>query len=172
MLAAIHHPIHHDVPVHCRRHHGSRYCAALEQRHAIKVLRWRASKEEGRTHLRHRVFTVSWRVQAMAREIHRLRHRLRWLRSVPSWRPSDPAQVICMVWGSQCSNALRVARCESGLSTNATNGQYLGMFQMGDYARARYGHGSDAWTQARAAHAYYMDAGWRPWECAYITGVI
>lgn len=75
--------------------------------------------------------------------------------------------VICQVFGPYCSQALRVARCESGLQTWAANGQYLGLFQMGYYARARYGHGSDAYTQARAAYRYFIDSGrnWGPWTC-------
>jgi len=75
--------------------------------------------------------------------------------------------IICQVFGPYCSQALRVAWCESRYSTWASNGQYLGLFQMGSYARARYGHGADAWTQARAARAYFIDSGrnWSPWSC-------
>ena len=60
-----------------------------------------------------------------------------------------------------------VARCESGLSVNAANGQYLGLFQMGSYARSRYGHSGTAIGQARAAYAYFRDSGygWGPWAC-------
>jgi hypothetical protein len=67
------------------------------------------------------------------------------------------------------SEAWRVSHCETGgtFSVWANNGQYLGLFQMGAYARGRYGHGHDPWTQARAAHRYYVDSGrdWSPWEC-------
>lgn len=65
------------------------------------------------------------------------------------------------------SEAWEVARCETGgtFSVWANNGQYLGLFQMGDYARLRYGHGWNPWAQARAAHRYWLDAGWSPWEC-------
>lgn len=67
----------------------------------------------------------------------------------------------------QAREARTVALCETGgtLSTHATNGQFLGLFQMGSYARSRYGHGWDPWTQARSAHRYYLDAGWSPWQC-------
>lgn len=80
---------------------------------------------------------------------------------------ADPAKAICHVFGSYCSQAIAVARCESGLYVYATNGQYLGMFQMGSYARSRYGHGYDALSQARYAYAYFADSGydWSPWEC-------
>jgi hypothetical protein len=68
--------------------------------------------------------------------------------------------------------ALRVAECESGLWPYAHNGQYLGIFQMGSYARGRYGHSWSPWQQARDASEYYRDAGWSPWACAYIVGVL
>jgi len=76
-------------------------------------------------------------------------------------------RVICGVFGPYCSQALRVAWCESRMRTTASNGQYLGLFQMGDNARRRYGHGSDAWTQAEAAFRYFADSGftWGPWSC-------
>jgi hypothetical protein len=67
------------------------------------------------------------------------------------------------------SEAWQVAGCETGYSYSvwARNGQYLGLFQMGDFARAAYGHGHDPWTQARAAHRYYVASGrdWSPWTC-------
>lgn len=80
---------------------------------------------------------------------------------------SSPQKAICHVFGSYCSQALAVAKCESGFSVNATNGQYLGLFQMGDYARSTYGHARDALGQARAAYAYFIAAGsdWSPWQC-------
>jgi hypothetical protein len=59
-----------------------------------------------------------------------------------------------------------VVYCESGYSPWAQNGQYLGLFQMGEFARSRYGHGWTPMAQARAAHAYYAEAGWQPWSCA------
>lgn len=78
-----------------------------------------------------------------------------------------PVAAIRAVFGpDHADEALTVARCESGLSTRARNGQYLGTFQMGDYARSRYGHGDSALEQARAAHAYWEDAGWSPWQCS------
>lgn len=80
---------------------------------------------------------------------------------------SDPARAICHIFGNYCSQALTVARCESGLSIYATNGQYLGLFQMGDYARSRYGHSYTALGQARSAYAYFSESGynWSPWSC-------
>jgi hypothetical protein len=63
--------------------------------------------------------------------------------------------------------ALRVAYCESGpnLWPWARNGQYLGMFQFGAWARENYGFGWSPWEQARAANRYYRVSGWSGWEC-------
>lgn len=76
-------------------------------------------------------------------------------------------RIICGVFGPYCSQALRVAWCESRYRTTASNGQYLGLFQMGSTARSRYGHGPDPWTQAEAAFRYFADSGfsWSPWTC-------
>lgn len=86
--------------------------------------------------------------------------------SAPSRSGSE--RVIRAVFGARYDDqAVAVARCESGLSVWAKNGQYLGLFQMGSYARARYGHGNNAWVQARAAYHYFRDSGrdWSPWSC-------
>lgn len=76
--------------------------------------------------------------------------------------------VICKVFGPKyCTQALEVSRCESGHSIWARNGQYLGLFQMGSYARSRFGHSSNAWGQARSAYRYFVESGrdWSPWSC-------
>ena len=57
---------------------------------------------------------------------------------------ATPRSVICRVFGSYCQQALAVSRCESGLSTGAQNGQYLGLFQMGSSERRLFGHGDSA----------------------------
>jgi hypothetical protein len=64
--------------------------------------------------------------------------------------------------------AFNIVACETGnrYNTTARNGQYLGLFQMGSSERARFGHGSTAMAQARAAHRYFVVAGWSPWSCA------
>jgi hypothetical protein len=82
-------------------------------------------------------------------------------------RDASAETAIRSVFGPYASQALRVAWCESRMSIWARNGQYLGLFQMGNYARARYGHGNNAWTQARAAYRYFLDSGrtWGPWAC-------
>jgi len=80
-----------------------------------------------------------------------------------------PRAAICDVFGSDCEEAIAVAWCESRLTTTARNGQYLGLFQMGSYARSLFGHGSTAHAQARAAHRYFVVSGrdWSPWSCRW-----
>lgn len=82
-------------------------------------------------------------------------------------QPSQAEQAIRYVFGPYASQALRVAWCESRYSIYATNGQYLGLFQMGSYARAKYGHATNAWAQAISAYRYFIDSGkdWSPWAC-------
>jgi hypothetical protein len=79
----------------------------------------------------------------------------------------SPGKAVCYVFGDYCGEALRVARCESGLRTSAQNGQYLGMFQMGSSERRLFGHGETALAQARAAYRYFVRSGrnWGPWSC-------
>jgi hypothetical protein len=80
---------------------------------------------------------------------------------------ASPRTAICQVFGRYCQEALAVAQCESGHSTTAQNGQYLGLFQMGSYERSMFGHGATAYAQARAAHEYFLLSGrdWSPWSC-------
>jgi hypothetical protein len=79
----------------------------------------------------------------------------------------SPQKAICHVFGSYCGEALRVARCESGYSVNAQNGQHLGLFQMGSSERRNFGHGDSALEQAQAAYRYFVRSGrdWSPWSC-------
>jgi len=88
-------------------------------------------------------------------------------------RPPIPAQVFKAVrayWVTRADRvkAFDVIACETGgtYSTQASNGQYLGMFQMGSSERERFGHSSTAMGQARAAHRYWLISGWSPWSCA------
>lgn len=101
-----------------------------------------------------------------SRRIVRLNERLEYL-EVRSLYSMSPSQAICHVFGGYCSQALRVASCESGWRTTAVNGQYLGMFQMGSSERATYGHGSTPYEQALAAYRYFARTGhtWGPWSC-------
>lgn len=85
----------------------------------------------------------------------------------------SPIAAILYVFGSHAREAINVASCESGggdparISIYAENGQYKGMFQMGDHERATYatiGY-STPYQQTVAAHNYFNVAGWGPWEC-------
>ena len=66
------------------------------------------------------------------------------------------------------AKAIDVAYCESGpnLWPYARNGQYLGMFQFGGYARSAFGFSWSPWEQSRAAYRYWRVSGWAPWQCA------
>lgn len=88
-------------------------------------------------------------------------------RRLAALHAAGPVTAIKKVFGQYWREALAVSRCESGLRTTAQNGQYLGLFQMGSSERSLYGHGSSAYEQAKAAHAYFVDAGhgWGPWSC-------
>ena len=74
-------------------------------------------------------------------------------------------KAVCYYFGSNCPQAMQIVRCETGGTywPWVSNGQYLGIFQMGSHERARYGHGNNVWAQAKAAYAYFKDAGWHPW---------
>jgi len=82
---------------------------------------------------------------------------------------ATPKVAICEVFGRYCRQAVAVAWCESRHRTTARNGQYLGLFQMGTYARQLAGHGDSAYEQAVAAHRYFVDSGrdWSPWSCGW-----
>lgn len=95
-----------------------------------------------------------------------LRKRAR-VRQLAALRRASPHGAICTVFRRYCGQALQVARCESGLTTTAHNGQYLGLFQMGSSERRLFGHGATAIEQVRAAHRYFVVSGrdWSPWSC-------
>ena len=99
------------------------------------------------------------------RMVLRLRRRLQAARPVVA--PAGPEAAIRYVFGPYADQALRVAGCESGLSIYAHNGQYHGLFQMGEHERAVYGDAGDAMGQARAAYRYFVASGrdWSPWAC-------
>jgi hypothetical protein len=82
---------------------------------------------------------------------------------------APPRVAICGVFGEYCQQALDVAWCESRWSTDAENGQYRGLFQMGSSERRLFGHGSTAHEQAVAAHRYFVNSGrdWSPWSCRW-----
>jgi hypothetical protein len=108
------------------------------------------------------------RVQQLTKTIARLRAKVR-ARDATRLAGLPPRAAICSVFGSNCREAVAVARCESGLQTTAQNGQYLGLFQMGSHERRLFGHGSSAHDQAIAARRYFLRSGrdWSPWSCQW-----
>lgn len=77
--------------------------------------------------------------------------------------------------------AVHVAGCESAgdptgrvLRPWATNGQYLGLFQLGAPVRERFLRGPwfGAWANARAALALWRSSGrsWQQWSCSWAAG--
>jgi hypothetical protein len=129
----------------------------------------RFAKEANRQVARHRThLALTMRRLSAARKARRLAHaKRRAARQLAQARARSPQAVICRVFGRYCSQALTVARCESGLSPHARNGQYRGLFQMGSSERRLFGHGSGAAAQARAARRYFVSSGrdWSPWSC-------
>jgi hypothetical protein len=90
------------------------------------------------------------------------------------WKPGTEHNRIHAINHAFCGNvngcwlgneAVRVADCESHLWPYARNGQYLGLFQFGSWARARFGFSWSPWEQARAAARYYRHSGWSGWAC-------
>ncbi len=114
-----------------------------------------------------RSLRVAGRVLAAARHRATVRRRKQLVRRLASAKAETPSQTICRIFGSDCTDAIAVARCESRLHIDARNGQYLGLFQMGLLARQLFGHGDSAEEQARAAFRYFVASGrdWSPWSC-------
>ena len=106
------------------------------------------------------------RARALAKSVAALRRAVA-KRDARQHSAMPPRAAICDVFGSYCQEAVAVAWCESRLSTTAQNGEYLGLFQMGSYARRLFGHGASAHEQALAARRYFVRSGrdWSPWSC-------
>lgn len=94
--------------------------------------------------------------------LHNTLHAINWGFCHHSYRPCEAGV-----------EATRVADCETGGTFDvwAANGQFLGLFQMGKWARQRYGHANNAWGQAAAADRYYTDSGWSGWQCSPYGGL-
>jgi hypothetical protein len=101
------------------------------------------------------------------RTVLRLRRRLAARGRTLQSAAVTPVDAIRLVFGPYADQAVRVASCESGWNTQATNGQYYGLFQMGTAERAVYGDGNSALEQAKAAYRYFVASGsdWSPWTC-------
>lgn len=83
------------------------------------------------------------------------------------YRCNDIDYQVRRYFGAYADQAFRVIWCESRRYRFATNGQYRGLFQMGSSERDRFGHGTTAYAQVKAAYAYFVASGkdWSPWEC-------
>jgi hypothetical protein len=156
----------------------------LAQKLALKLKAARKYHAAIRFFETHRSLALSSskRARALARAKHRLaktKKEIRYYRRLIRARAelhrarrlahASPKVAICEVFGRYCDQALAVAWCESGHQTTARNGQYLGLFQMGTYARQVAGHGDSAYEQARAAHRFFVVSGrdWSPWSCRW-----
>ena len=146
--------------------------AARKYRGAVRFFQTRRSlaltsgkRAHGLARAKHRLAKVKKEVRYYQRLI-RARSELRLARRLSH---ASPKVAICEVFGRYCEQALAVAWCESGHQTTARNGQYLGLFQMGDYARQVAGHGDTAYQQARAAYRFFVLSGrdWSPWSCRW-----
>jgi hypothetical protein len=161
------------------------HCGQIHVWHERGVLRWvknhriltiEASDAQVAAHYAAMQRNHLWLLQRAQRWVQEARHRL-WLArqakiqhaSHTSYTPTGSVpHIICAVFGSaNCSEALYIARRESGFETWAANGQYLGLFQMGSSERATYatiGY-STAYQQTVAAHNLFLARGWEPWTC-------
>ncbi len=128
--------------------------------------RWLLSSSEHRGRARSSLSRAERGLARTTKEIAALRRALR-AREAKRKANAPPKAAICDVFGHYCKQAVAVAWCESRLHTTAQNGQYLGLFQMGSYARRLFGHGPSAYSQAVAAHTYFVQSGrdWSPWSC-------
>jgi hypothetical protein len=157
------------------------HVASLEKSRAVVRFfgnhRWLLQHPRFQREARRQLTLHRAKVRRVERRVADLRRELRALQRAERRRAAakrkaaalarTPQGAICSVFKGHCREALAVARCESGYSTAAQNGQYLGLFQMGSFARARYGHGPTALVQARAAYRYFVESGrdWSPWSC-------
>lgn len=144
--------------------------AARKHRSVLRFFgnhRWLLSADEHRSVAREAVQRAKRGLARTTRNIAALRRAIH-RRDERRAAKAPPKVAICDVFGRRyCAQALSVSWCESRHSTTAQNGQYLGLFQMGSYARGLYGHGATARQQAEAAHRYFVDSGrdWSPWSC-------
>ena len=141
----------------------------------IRVLKHKAMIEAKRTHAKLHITPLprTWDPVKLDRANRWSRHLVRTLQAMPTYRdPLDVRGAIDFYFGRYADEAWAVTACESTHSIYDQLGQYLGLFQMGDYAPARAtaattAANADAWSQAKAAWGYFSDSGydWSPWSC-------
>lgn len=113
-------------------------------------------------------------IKKFLKRLHRHQRNLEQLKELQRIYALSPVKAILFVFKEDPQGAINVAACESGggdpsaIDIHAKNGQYLGMFQMGDDERATYatiGY-ETPYQQTVAAHNYFVAAnGWGPWGC-------
>lgn len=113
-------------------------------------------------------------VQACRDRIAHLERAVAWQRHerLRRWAPSvrHAIGLAAVTFGVSERAMMAVAYCESRLNPGATNGQYLGLYQLGSTHRAdalivRFGW-RDPYAQALHTARVVARAGsWRPWEC-------
>jgi hypothetical protein len=128
--------------------------------------RWLLSAEEHAAVARKKLSRARGLLARATRQIVELRRAIR-IRKARLRAAASPQHAICATFHDRCEEAVAVAWCESRLQTDARNGEYLGLFQMGSLARRLFGHGSSAREQSVAAHRYFVSSGrdWSPWGC-------
>jgi hypothetical protein len=146
--------------------------AARKYRGAVRFFQTRRTPALSSGERTHGLARAKHRLAKAKKEIRYYRRLIRKrseLRRARRLSHASPRVAICGVFGRYCRQALAVAWCESGHQTTARNGQYLGLFQMGTYARDIAGHGNTAYEQARAAYRFFVLSGrdWSPWSCRW-----
>jgi hypothetical protein len=143
-----------------------RHVVSFFQHHRWMLARYNPYRPSATRQLQFHRSQLRWTTIQLLKTQHAIELRNRRLLAA-RLRTSSPVQAIRRVFGAYWQQALAVARCESGLSVWAQNGQYLGLFQMGSSERSLYGHGATPYAQAIAAHRYFLASGrdWSPWQC-------
>jgi hypothetical protein len=171
----------------CRSAHGPRFCAAREQRVAIRRLTPAMRRHEVRTHKPAMRIRITWRVPSLKQTNTAIRMRITWLRSLPDWHPEAPLDAIhaaAVKYDVSESGMIRTASCESGLGRQRwpqSGSGASGLFQFipGTWASTWAGaHGYSVWSNywnaqmaARAVSttpglgAYPSDWHSRGWVC-------
>jgi hypothetical protein len=102
---------------------------------------------------------------------HRYRHRTRQLQQARAhlhrrWQPtvSYALRLAAAVTGVPLGELQAVARCESTFNPFASNGRYLGLFQLG-WSPFGFSPFDPVANALSAAMTVRHDGGWRQWEC-------
>lgn len=102
-------------------------------------------------------------------------HRIQATQVTPAvqYNPGSIESMIIAKFGAvQGPHAIEVAKCESGLHPTDTNGQYMGLFQLGNYHKHRAAKLGYSWSDMlspqpniNVAYDLFTEQGWTPWQC-------